>query len=158
MKPRLLIGIGLVTLTLSGATPSLAQSNQPTSPPASPAAPAQPGGPRGVGVPGGPRAFVRQQLEAVAKVLGITPQELMQSVRDGKTIGDLARENNVPLQQVVDVLVAPIKERLDAGVKAGELTQDQANRILAGRRAEVELMLSGQRFGFGPFGPGRGPR
>jgi polyhydroxyalkanoate synthesis regulator phasin len=85
----------------------------------------------GPGFPG-PHAFgVRGGLFAdVAKALGTTQDDLMEQLRDGKSIADVAKANGKSLADVHAAVTATMKTRLDKAVKDGDLTQKQADRIL----------------------------
>ena len=89
--------------------------------------------------------------EAVAEVLGVTTDELRQAKQDGVSLADLAEQQGVPIDDVVDVLVAPLAERLDEKVAAGDITQEEADEKLAEVEERIE---SGEAPG--RRGPGRG--
>jgi hypothetical protein len=68
-------------------------------------------------------------LEAAAKALGISVDELRTELQT-KTIAQIAQDHGINLQQVIDQLKAAAKTQLDAAVKAGKLTQAQADNLL----------------------------
>lgn len=78
------------------------------------------------GGPGG-RVARHLSLDAVAEALGMTSTELRAALAEDKTIADIAGERNVPVQVVIDALVAKHKTRLNEQVAAGEITQAQAD-------------------------------
>ena len=100
-------------------------------------------------------------LSVVAESIGITEDELRTALQDDQTIADIAAAKGVEVQTVVDAVVAAQKERLDEKVTAGDLTQEQADEMLAdaGERAtafvngEIPVFRGGRH---GPFGPGPG--
>ncbi|HEX8969740.1 MAG TPA: hypothetical protein VF937_17790 [Chloroflexota bacterium] len=94
-----------------------------------------PAGPAALGT-SGPAAV----HEAIASALGVTSQELWDARAAGKTAAELAAEKNVPPHTVVDAALAAHTAQLDAAVKAGTLTQAQADAI--------NQVMGG--FGFGP--------
>jgi hypothetical protein len=110
-------------------------------------------GPRGIGGHG--------QLEAVSELLGLTPQELMTELRDGKSIASLAVEKGVDTQVIVDAIIADLQEHLNEAVADGKLTQQRADWMLEQAREQVPEMLD-KTFeapadgGFRRGGPGRG--
>lgn len=69
-------------------------------------------------------------LDAAAGALGLSRQELMTQLQDGKTLGQIADARGVDRQRVRDALVAAYKQKLDDAVKNGRLTQQQADRLL----------------------------
>jgi uncharacterized protein (DUF433 family) len=83
-------------------------------------------GPDGPGLPGMRFGI----FDAVASALGIDRAELMQQLRAGKSVADLAKAHDKSLADVRSAVRAAAKKQLDAAVKAGRLTQDQENRIL----------------------------
>jgi hypothetical protein len=64
----------------------------------------------------------------VAKAIGISEADLTTALQGGKTVADVAKANNVDIQVVIDALVADGQAELDAEVKAGTLTQAQADQ------------------------------
>jgi hypothetical protein len=58
----------------------------------------------------------RAGLEAAAKALDMTPEALRTELRSGKSIADVAKEKDVPVQDVVDAIVAAEKARLEAEI------------------------------------------
>lgn len=83
------------------------------------------GGPGGPGRPGG-----REGLGAAAKALGMTEAELRTALEGGTSLADVAQAKGVPVQKVIDALVAEAKTRIAAAVKAGKITQAQADERL----------------------------
>ena len=69
---------------------------------------------------------------SVAKAIGISETDLAKELRSGKTIAQVAKAHGVTTQKVIDALVADAKAKLAAAVKAGRLTQAQADRIQTG--------------------------
>ena len=63
-----------------------------------------------------------------ADQLGLKLTELLTELKDDKSIADLAKEKGVDTQGIiVDAHVAQVKERLDAAVADGAITQKQAD-------------------------------
>ena len=60
---------------------------------------------------------------AAAKKLGVSEDELRSSLRDGKSIADVAKSKNVDPADVVDAMVAAVKTDLDQAVKDGRLSR-----------------------------------
>lgn len=97
-----------------------------------------PGG-RGPGGHGGPgHGPGRVDLAAAAEALGMTEAELRTAAEAGKTLSDLAEDEGVSEDTLVDALVAAAKERLAAGVTDGRLTQAQADA----RAADLETRIT----------------
>jgi len=63
----------------------------------------------------------------VARAIGISEADLLTALQGGQTVAAVAKAHNVDLQVVIDALVADGQSELDAAVKAGTLTQAQAD-------------------------------
>lgn len=73
----------------------------------------------------------RQAPEAVQELLGLSAEELREQLRAGSTLGDIATEQGLDPQDVVDVIVAEMTERVDAAVADGKIDADAAAEKLA---------------------------
>jgi polyhydroxyalkanoate synthesis regulator phasin len=80
----------------------------------------------------------RQAPEAVQELLGLSAEELREQLRAGSTLGDIATEQGLDPQDVVDAIVAEMTERVDAAVADGKLDADAA----AEKLAEAEERIS----------------
>ena len=69
--------------------------------------------------------------EVLAGLLGIDVETLRSDLRDGKTVAEIAGEQGVDVQTVIDSLVAEAKSHLDLSVQNGRLTQEEADAKLA---------------------------
>ena len=69
-------------------------------------------------------------LAGAAKYLGLSDDALMKELRSGKTLGAIAKANVKSVSGLESALVAPVKSRLDAAVKAGRLTRSQEQHVL----------------------------
>jgi hypothetical protein len=118
--------------------------------------------PRGPGGPGGHGpGFMRMGLDAAAEALGMTADELRSALESGKTIADVAADQGVDVQTVIDALVAEAKTHLDEEVASGDLTQEEADERLSQLTEGVTAMVNGERPPMPEGGPGghfRGPR
>jgi hypothetical protein len=106
------------------------------------------GGPNGDRMTGGPAL-----MDATAKALGLTSEELRTQVQSGKTITEIAASKKVDLKTVQAAVIAAYKTQLEAAVKAGKLTQAQADERLKAAQANPNFGLNGGRDGRG--GPRR---
>jgi urease accessory protein UreF len=95
-------------------------------------------------------------LSVAAKAIGISESDLITALRGGSSIAEVARQHGVDVQKVIDALVADSKIELAAAVKAGRITQAQANAISANltQRITDRVNATGGMFPPGPFGPG----
>ncbi len=95
-------------------------------------------------------------LAAAATYLGISQSALLTQLQSGKTLAQVAEATSgKSTAGLVAALVAAEKSELAAAVKAGDLTQAQADQIATGLEARVTAMVNGQRpphHGLGPDG------
>lgn len=99
---------------------------------------------------GGFAAFgqVRQAMvDAAAKELKITSDQLVADLRGGKTVARLATEHNTTEQAVVNAALGAAKARLDQAVKDGKLSQAQADQLYARLRQAGSRLLQGANHG-----------
>jgi uncharacterized protein (DUF433 family) len=91
-------------------------------------------------------------LDAAAKTLKLDRDQLLTRLRDGTSLADIAKAQNVSIDDVRAAAQAAAKAELDKAVSAGDLTQAQADEELT----EIVDRIEQLRGGFF-FGPGRGP-
>jgi hypothetical protein len=65
------------------------------------------------------RRAVGAELDAAAGALGMERSALVQELRDGKTIAEVAQEKGVDVDTVIDAMVAPVRERISTFVNEG---------------------------------------
>ena len=113
-------------------------------------------GPRG-GMGGFGLADGKSVVDAAAKALGITSDDLTQQVMNGTTVAKIAESKNVPLNTVVEAAVKEITTKIDAAVTAGTMTQAQADKIKTNLTQRVTDFANGKMpFGKGGMPGGRG--
>jgi hypothetical protein len=109
---------------------------------------------------GGRGAFIGK-LDAAAKYLGVTEAQLRSELQGGKTLAQVAKDHGKSVDGLVDALVAAAKTHVDAAVKAGRLTQSQADQMLNDLRSRITDVVNGRfpapegfrrPFGFRHFG------
>ena len=76
-------------------------------------------------------------LDAAASYLGLTEAQLRTQFQDGKSLADVAKAQGKSVDGLIQAIVGDAKTKLDAAVKAGRLTQSQADSILAGLKSRV---------------------
>lgn len=79
----------------------------------------------------------RQAPEAVQELLGLSAEELREQLRAGSTLGEIATEQGLDPQDVVDAIVAEMTERVDAAVADGKLDADDAAEKLAAAEERI---------------------
>ena len=137
-----------IGLTLGGLGVAAAQTDSPTPTPAAPAPAPRPGH-HGRGHGGGPdKAGVG--LATVAKAIGINEADLETALRNGQSVAQIAQSKDVEPAKVITALVEEAKAKLAEEVKAGRITQAQADEHLADLQARITEHVN--RSG----GPGKG--
>ena len=113
-----------------------------------------PGG-RGHGPGGhGPRG-ARIGVEATAELLDMTVEELRTALESGKTLAQVAEDQDVDRQELIGGLVEEAKEQLAEAVEAGRLTQAQADDLSEDLTARITEKVD-RPGGFGRGGHGHG--
>ena len=109
------------------------------------------------GGPGG-RGLGLEGLQIAAEELNMTTDELINELRSGKTLEEIATEAGVDLQEVQDAIQAArtteFRDRIQQAVTDGTITQEHADWLLEG--LEQGFIGGPDGFGFGrgfKFGP-----
>lgn len=95
----------------------------------------------------------------LAEVLGLEQDALREAIAGGQTLADVAAEQGVDTQDLIDAIVDAAEERVATGVENGRIDQERADEILAGAEEKAEDLVSGEiSFGGrrGHGGPGAG--
>jgi hypothetical protein len=82
-------------------------------------------------------------LDAAAGALGLSADDLMAQLRDGKSIADIAEAQGIDLDAVVDAIVKHASEKLDALVEKGVLTQERADELKANLEERINELVNG---------------
>ena len=90
-----------------------------------------PGGPMGHGPHGGMGGMERPGLEAAAETLNLTEDELRSALRDGSSLADIADEQGVAVEDLIDALVTAAEERLAEAVQHGRPPPPRPHPIAA---------------------------
>jgi len=107
--------------------------------------------------PRGPRAAVVS--DAVAKVLGLTVEELQTELRAGKSLADVAKAKNVDIAKVKQAIIDDFTARETAEVASGEHTQAEVDAKIADLKANIDDIVNGVKPAGMPGGKGdHGPR
>jgi lambda repressor-like predicted transcriptional regulator len=70
-------------------------------------------------------------LDAAAKTLGMTTEELQAELKAGKTLGQVADAKGVSRDTLVEAMKDAMKQAVDQAVQNGRITQDQADKAKA---------------------------
>jgi hypothetical protein len=132
-------GIAGAVLGVPGLSGASTTSSTPSSVPSH--------GPGKGGLPGFRARGGGDEIAAAAKALGLTPEELMQQLSDGKTtIADIAHQKNIPLDDVVNAMANADRDRIEQFVN-NPLPQFGKDGPAAGGPP-----AGGPGAGFGPLG------
>jgi hypothetical protein len=70
----------------------------------------------------------RPPLGTAAKTIGVTEEELLDQLRDGKSIADVAKAKGKDPADVVKAMVTDMSRRIDQAVKDGRVSADDAKQ------------------------------
>jgi len=115
------------------------------------------GGPMGGHGGGRMRGGLAAARAAAATALHLTTDQLRTQLQSGKTLAQIAKAQNVSVETLVTAMVDAARTDLAAQVKAGRLTQAQADTMTSSLTRRVTDLVDGvgpaRGFG-GPRGPG----
>ena len=92
----------------------------------------------------GPRGLMAA-ADAVAKVLGMTADELKTELQSGKSLADVAKAKGVDVEKVKAAIAADVKAHLDEEVASGEHSQAEADQKLANLTSRLDDIVNGVR-------------
>jgi hypothetical protein len=84
------------------------------------------------------------KLDAAASYLGLTEAQLHSELASGKTLAQIAEDHGKSADGLVNALVNAAKQKLDAAVKAGRLTQSQADQMLSDLHSRITDLVNGK--------------
>lgn len=106
-------------------------------------------------------------MDAAAEVLEMSQADLMEQLRDGNSLAEVAEDQGMSVEDFKAALLDQIKVQLDDLVADGDLTQEQADDIFQRTEENIDSIVNaegclggfgGMRRGPGGFGgPGSGP-
>lgn len=77
-------------------------------------------------------------INAIAGLLGMDAADIRTERQNGRSLADIADEKGVSENKLVDTIYEARKAQLDARVKAGELTQEQADAIASATKDSIK--------------------
>ena len=101
-------------------------------------------------------------VDAAAEVLGLSEDDLLNALRDGQTLAEIAEAQGMSADDFKSALVENITADLQAELDAGDIAQEQFDDITGDLDAKLDDIINaegGLRFRHGPFGdafPGDG--
>lgn len=83
-------------------------------------------------------------LETLADVIGVDAETIKAALADGQTIAEIAADNGVDRQTVIDALTARSQEFLADAVADGRITQEEADEKAAEAATRIEGLVDGE--------------
>lgn len=85
-------------------------------------------------------------LAGLAALLNLTPEKLKQELHEGKSLAELAQQQGVSVNKIIDHQVRAVTDLLDRHLKEGKLTKDQYERKKARLRPFITELVHGKLF------------
>jgi uncharacterized protein (DUF433 family) len=109
----------------------------------------------GPGFRKGPHGPMFGGHDAAASALGITTDELVDALHEGKTIAEVAKDKGVDVAKVIDAMVAAATEKIDEARENGRIDDERAAALKERVKGLVtDLVNEGHRPDLHEFGPG----
>jgi|RhiMetdeSRZDD1v2_1073273.scaffolds.fasta_scaffold46393_6 hypothetical protein len=89
-------------------------------------------------------------LDTAASYLGLTEAKLMEQLQSGKSLAQIAKDQDKSVDGLINALVDEAKKHLDQAVKDGHLSQSQADQLLSDIKEHITAFVNGNPTGFGP--------
>jgi len=83
-------------------------------------------------------------LDAAATYLGLTEAQLRSRIDAGKTLAEIAKEQNKSVDGLKEAMVKDVKDKLDAAVKAGRLSKADEQSALKDFEARIDDLVNGK--------------
>jgi hypothetical protein len=109
----------------------------------------------GPGPIGGP---IHDGIDTAAKYLGLTDKQLMQKLRSGKSLADIAGDQKKSVDGLKSAIKASVQKDLDQAVKDKKLTQAQEDDILKRLDDKLDALVNAKGFPGPPPGFRKGHR
>lgn len=90
---------------------------------------------------GGPGVDLDALWDAASEVTGLPADALREGLEDGRSLAEIAEDEGVGREALVDALVAEVTGHLDEAVDAGWLTRERADALAEGVREHVEHLV-----------------
>ena len=89
----------------------------------------------------GPCRGAKLVLGAAAEVLEMERGEIIEAVRSGQSLAEIAEGQGMSVEEFTVALLEAIKAKLDAKVVEGAITQAQADRVFAEIESEIDKIV-----------------
>jgi transposase-like protein len=81
-------------------------------------------------------------VKIAAATIGIPARELVNEVRSGKTVAQVAQAHDVAPQKVIDAVLAKAKERIAAAVASGRIDASRAQQLTERATARITKLVN----------------
>jgi len=88
----------------------------------------------------------RFNLNEAAKLLGLSDADLKEAFAAGKSLADLAQEKGVDVQTLIDTLAKPSLDKIEQQLNAGNITQEQAEKLKAKIVEQMTRLVNSKGF------------
>ncbi|WP_067936877.1 hypothetical protein [Alicyclobacillus kakegawensis] len=85
-----------------------------------------------------------QALKAIAQILGVSEQTLLQDLKNGQSIAQVAESKGISVDSLVSQLTAKVKAHLDQAVQNGKLTSNKEQQILNNLQKRLTRLVQHQ--------------
>ena len=92
---------------------------------------------------GAPHPFFHG-LDAAATYLGLTDAQLRSRLNGGKTLAEIAKAENKSVEGLKTAMKKEAEDKLDAAVKAGQLSKDEENQVLKDLNSRIDDLVNAQ--------------
>ncbi len=83
-----------------------------------------------------------QVVGKVAEFLGLTPQEVVEALKDGQSLAQIAEENGVSSDKLSAFLLGELEARLAEAVENGGISQEQADQALERASEQIDRLIN----------------
>jgi hypothetical protein len=94
----------------------------------------------------------------IAETLGLDGPELRNALQSGQSLADIAADQGISTDDLVDAIVDQVEERVSGALERGRIDEEKAAELLAGAEERAEAIVSGEfkpsERGLGRRGPG----
>jgi hypothetical protein len=81
-------------------------------------------------------------LIRLAQTLELTPEELSSHLQAGETLAEIAQEQNVPEEQLIEAIVAPYADQLTLRVRYGYINQEQVDVLFTEAKEHARTLIN----------------
>lgn len=95
------------------------------------------------------RAGMGVMVETISDLLGLTPEEIHTERVEGKTLAEIANEQGITDEALIEAIVAGRVDAIEEALAEGTITQEQADWLIAKAEAMAPFQITN------PFAPGQ---